>query len=281
MMQAKENLLPFLLLLLVSICLLPAYSLADYPSQNLSEKNVTSSPTQVPLADQLLNDMKKPMTTYQIHDQIKKNTALDNSHVAERLLSNMGHRSNDETQAENWALNGSRFLQSGRYEEAVAAFDTSLGLNPNESAVWKEKGDALLQLKRYDEAVEALNRSLALKPDNPSVWSSTGSALMQLNRYEEAARAFNKSIEYDQNNDHLWALQGAALYMLKDYEAALRSLERSLEINPRDATEWCAKGDILDQLGRYDEAVQAYDKALGIDPGYTDAKEKREKDLNR
>lgn len=84
----------------------------------------------------------------------------------------------------------------GRYEEALAAYDRALTLNPNFAAAWRNKGNALNDLKRYEEALAACENALALEPQSAHGWRGKAVALKGLGREAEAqdARARAKEL---------------------------------------------------------------------------------------
>ena len=43
----------------------------------------------------------------------------------------------------------------GRFEEAIAAFDQVLAMEPNHALTWNNRGNALIALERIDEAIKS------------------------------------------------------------------------------------------------------------------------------
>lgn len=63
---------------------------------------------------------------------------------------------------------GNGLYAQKRYEEALAAYDKALALDPQDSLTWQHKGLVLNTLTRYQEASEAYEQALALKDVTPS-----------------------------------------------------------------------------------------------------------------
>ena len=59
---------------------------------------------------------------------------------------------------------GDKFLDDGKYEEALLYYEEALTLEPNEPDLLNKKGVALRSLGRYDEAIECFNKSLKISP---------------------------------------------------------------------------------------------------------------------
>lgn len=59
---------------------------------------------------------------------------------------------------------GQSFMDDGKFEDALSAFEQALLLNQDDPDLWNHKGVALRSLGRYDESVECFNRSLEIDP---------------------------------------------------------------------------------------------------------------------
>ena len=62
---------------------------------------------------------------------------------------------------------GVTFLQAGKEEEAVRAFEKALKLNPNDPGSWMGKGLALGLMKRASDSDHAFQKSFDLREDFP------------------------------------------------------------------------------------------------------------------
>jgi Flp pilus assembly protein TadD len=54
-------------------------------------------------------------------------------------------------------------------------------------------GSALNDLKRYEEAIAAFDQAIRLNPNDATFYYGKGIALNDLNRYEEAKQVFEKA----------------------------------------------------------------------------------------
>ena len=59
---------------------------------------------------------------------------------------------------------GNRFLEAGKFEDALGFFDQALLLNQNDPELWNHKGVTLSSMGRYNEAIECFTKSLELDP---------------------------------------------------------------------------------------------------------------------
>jgi Flp pilus assembly protein TadD len=75
---------------------------------------------------------------------------------------------------------------------------------------WRAQGEALLRQKRYDEALAALEHALALDPDNASTWTNKGLALGHLKRHDDELAAYEQALALDPNEVMAWNNRSSA-----------------------------------------------------------------------
>ena len=126
---------------------------------------------------------------------------------------------------------GNSLQESGRFDEAVAAYKKAIELNPNFSWSYHSLGDVLLKLEKWEEAVAAYKKAVELNPDFSWSYHNLGDALLKLRQWEEAAAAYRCEIAL--NSDFAWS--------------------------------FCNLGDALTKLKQWDEAIATYLKAIEID----------------
>ena len=86
-----------------------------------------------------------------------------------------------------------------RYEEAIAAFDQALHLNPNDANAYCNKGYALAELKRYEEAIAAYDQALRLNPNYAAAYNNKGYALNRLGMKREAQQVYERARQLGYN----------------------------------------------------------------------------------
>ncbi len=92
---------------------------------------------------------------------------------------------------------GTALAYLGRHEEALAAFDHSLALRPDDPATLNNRANTLRNLGRYPEALADLNRSLQLRPDDPATIYDRACAYALMNRPDQALADLAKAIALD------------------------------------------------------------------------------------
>ena len=107
----------------------------------------------------------------------------------------------------------------GRHEEALAAYDRALGLDPNNAAAHKGRGQVLSSLGQYAEAQAAFNLALALDPGYPTLLSNV-SGVARVAASDQALTHEN---------------QGIALAVAGDLSGALAEFDAAEHLTPDGA----------------------------------------------
>jgi len=143
----------------------------------------------------------------------------------------------------------------------VDAFIAALRTPAKIKEQWLNEGNAHYKAKRYEEALAAYDHAIRINPNFVAAYNNKGLALDALNRYEEALAACEQAIRLNPSLATAYNRKGYALNGLKRYQEALTAYEQAIRLNPNYAAAHYHKGLALDVLGRKSEAQQAYEKA--------------------
>jgi tetratricopeptide (TPR) repeat protein len=85
------------------------------------------------------------------------------------------------------------------YEQAIAAFEMALAINPSFSQPYNQMGYAYRFLGRNDEAEKAFQKYIELIPDDPNPYDSYAELLMKLGRFDESIRSYEKALSVNRH----------------------------------------------------------------------------------
>jgi tetratricopeptide (TPR) repeat protein/tRNA A-37 threonylcarbamoyl transferase component Bud32 len=169
--------------------------------------------------------------------------------------------------------NANAYIQKGivlgaleLYHAALVVFEQGIHLDPQLANAYFNKGAALNALHRYEEAVAAYEQVIRLDPTDVSAYLNKGAALFDLQRPAEAFGAYDQAIRLDPTNARLYRNKGDALENHEYYQEAVTAYDQALRLHPKDFHALANKGLSLAHLGRYKEALTAYQQAIRLNP---------------
>ncbi len=160
------------------------------------------------------------------------------------------------------------FQQSGRLEDAQAAYKRILGVQPKHFDALHMLGVIAAQQRNFFEAVELISGAIKVNPNNAAAHYNLGYALEDLKRYRAAVSAYDKAIKLKPDHFVAYNNRGVALSALTQNEAAVESFDAALKLNSSYAEAHYNRGIALSDLDRYAEAIESFDTALRLRPGY-------------
>ena len=126
--------------------------------------------------------------------------------------------------------------------------------------------------RTQEEALAAFDHALALEPGAVNAWSWQGSLLKELGRLAESQAAYERALACDTAGILSWEERARMLhYELQRYEEALVAYEQVARQYPEEVFMSFGMGLVLGLLGRAEEALAAYDRFLAHYPEDGDA----------
>jgi len=159
----------------------------------------------------------------------------------------------------------------GAPAEAVAALAEAVRLKPEAPLAQFHLGNALADLGRHDEAVSAYQAAVTLDPGFAEAHNNLGNALLDLERYDEAAAAFEAALAVRPDFALAFNNLGNAERHRERLDAAFAAYARAVQLQPDLAEPHHNLGNLLRKKKRYDEAVVAFQTAVRLKPDYAEA----------
>ena len=100
----------------------------------------------------------------------------------------------------------------------------ALALDANYSPANHAKGDVLRAERRFNDAIAAYERALALNPNNAATYGSLADTYRALGQYEKAIEFYDKAIRFSPRDPLLFAWychKGDAYFGLQQYDQAI------------------------------------------------------------
>lgn len=153
---------------------------------------------------------------------------------------------------------GQYYRDAGQYQEALQRFEQALEVEPgNDNALW---GKFSVQQRLWDQdgMEDTLLSLIEAHPDDPAPYSQYAEYLMWHGRPEEASRQMEIALSL--NEDEVSVLEDYAklLYWQGSYEESVRIASKALEYNPQSTSALLTLSSANHQLGHDQAAVSAY-----------------------
>lgn len=164
-----------------------------------------------------------------------------------------------------WYNKGEKLRKSERYEDAIAAYNQAIKIQPKYYEAWYAKASLLYQLQRYEEALVAYEKIIQFQPEEAHAWFVRGWILGELQRYDQAIASYNKAIEIDDNLEEAWFYRGKTLEKWKRYEDAIASYDKAIQIQVDYSDAWYNKACCYAAQGNVPQAIESLQKAINLD----------------
>ena len=172
---------------------------------------------------QLLPTNAKAITRWPDRDEAFQDVVGEINRTIKDLLNSLKTK-------EEWLNEGNALHSLNRSQEALAAYEQAIHLDPNLAAAYNNKGMALYDLKRYQEALAAYEQAIRLDPNLALAYNGKGAALRALNRSQEALAAYEQAIRLDPNFANAYHNKGLALETLGKKKEAQQAYERARQL---------------------------------------------------
>lgn len=122
---------------------------------------------------------------------------------------------------------GAALERSGQHEDALAATDAALALDPAIAGAHQNRALALLGLGRTDEAYRAAAEAVRLDPELAPAWQTCGAILASQSDYAAALVAYGRAVDLEPENADALTGYARVLALTGNFGEAVRLGERA------------------------------------------------------
>jgi tetratricopeptide (TPR) repeat protein len=197
---------------------------------------------------------------------------------------------------------GSAYSRQGKLEEAVAAYEKAIEIDPDYGEAYGDMAGTLADLDRIPEAVAAgekgvelapdysvghynlayayrlqgeLEKAIAeyeeairLDPDDPDPHTSLGTVYQDQGRLDEAIAEFQEAIRLDPDDPDLHISLGQVYRDQDRFDEAIAEFQEAIRLDPDDPRSHNGLGVVYAMQDRIEDAIDEWLKAIAIDPDY-------------
>ncbi len=151
----------------------------------------------------------------------------------------------------------------GRHEEALAAFDRALALDPKRTGTRVERAFCLAKIGRVDEAAAYLEQTIVEIPEDKLTRLDLARLLYDYARYDRAVLTCRSILEKEPKNTGALAILAASLLASKAPDAQ-EAIDRAFALRPTDGWLYAQIGKHTEARGDHVAAIRAFATALGF-----------------
>ncbi|PHX54717.1 hypothetical protein CP500_014585 [Tychonema bourrellyi FEM_GT703] len=170
--------------------------------------------------------------------------------------------------AGDYAKQGDACFFENRYEDAIAAYNQALQIQPDLADTWNNRGVVLTRMQRYPEAIASYEQATTIRPNYPDAWNNRGVVLLELQHFPDAIACYDQAIQAKPNYADAWNNRGVAFSKMQEYEQAVISYNQALQIKNDYTDAWNNRGVALSKLQKYEAAIDSYENAAKIRPDF-------------
>ena len=158
-------------------------------------------------------------------------------------------------------------VRRGERVQAAAHFREAARLRPGDVNALNNLGTVLSELNQLDEAAQCYAAVLSLTP-NAVTHFNLATVRMRQQRLEEAVQHFRQALALDPGRVEICNNLGNALKYMGRFDEAEAAYREALRLKPDNPFAYANLAAMMTELGRLDEAQANYRRALDLDPGY-------------
>ncbi len=170
---------------------------------------------------------------------------------------------------------GVALRQKGDVDQAIAAFNRAVRLDPGNALAHQGRGNAFSTRGEYERAIADYTKALELDPNLPLTYVNRGLAFVKRKHIDRAIADYTKALELDAKLPLAYLNRGSAHARRGEYDQAIADFTGALRLDPKLTLAHVNRGLAHAKKGEIDAAVADYDKALQLDPKNPEARKRR------
>ena len=149
----------------------------------------------------------------------QKITEAGSTAVTELTAAQLAMKQDDPNRAIVLSRLGEAYESMSKWQEAADTYQQSIAMKPDVAANYNNLGNDMAKLGKVDEARAAYQKYVDLNPTDAALaWRNFGIVLYQANRMKEAIEPLQKALALDPKSAQAWYLLGVALVNTMEFK---------------------------------------------------------------
>ena len=160
-----------------------------------------------------------------------------------------------------------RLYEQKSYLGAIGQLDLAI-LDSREQRYFKLRGDCFLETGRYESALADYNYALRKEVSDSTMFLNRAVCKINLEMFDDALMDIHKYLEKHPKSDKAFYYLAALEYLSWNYKGALDYLDIATSINDDMAEAHYLMGAVYGEQGKLDQALEHYGIAYEINPEF-------------
>ncbi|MGD9099487.1 MAG: tetratricopeptide repeat protein [Anaerolineae bacterium] len=173
-----------------------------------------------------------------------------------------------EMDATAWFDKGLEHSERGEHQEALAAFDSALELDPDYASAYNSRAITYANLGDLERAMADVNQAVELDPDYVDAYNTRGEVYRLQGDHQRAVADYDQAIALDPDYALPYYNRARSLRALGDADSAMADLNQSIALDPDYVHAYFQRGVTYYMLDELDLALADYDQTVALDPTY-------------
>lgn len=177
----------------------------------------------------------------------------------------------DSAKFDEWHARGRQELKSGRFAEALAAFEEACRLNDLNADLHEAIATTHYMAGRVPEAVTHFERVTRLDPARGTAWINLGAVYNKVGDYQKAVDVLRRAVQMEKKSSAAYFNLGVAYRHLRQWSMAVPAYREAIRLDGKAVDAYLNLGNVYFEMGNYQQAISQYKAALQIKPDFEKA----------
>jgi tetratricopeptide (TPR) repeat protein len=162
--------------------------------------------------------------------------------------------------------NGNALALKGEYGAAIAKYDKSIELDPDNSQAYAARGNAYRLKGEQDRAFTDLNEAIRLDPKNANALNLRGAIFSIKGDHDKALADTNAAIFLSPSESSAYNTRGFVYNNKNDPDLAIADLNEAIRLDSKNALAYTNRGNSYEKKNQLQKALNDYESAVQINP---------------
>jgi TonB family protein len=174
-------------------------------------------------------------------------------------------RESAQTAVQDSIKQGDASRQKGDFDQAIAAYNKALSINPQLAEAYFVRGIAWRYKGDNDRAIADFNQALSINPQYAGAYNNRGIAWRNKGDFDRAIADYTQALRINPQDAGAYYNRGNTWGYKGNLDLAIADYNQALSINPRLAEAYTGRGNAWRNKGDHDRSIADYNEALRLE----------------